>query len=251
MRRAVGRRVRRHHLPVTAVTFRVDFHAHTGHSKDSLLPAARLLEMAVRRGLAAIAVTDHDSLGGAEQALSLVQRDPVRFGGLIVLPGEEIMTAEGEIAGLFIRSEIPRGLSPEETISRIRDQGGLVIVPHPFDRIRGSRLSEAALHRVAHLVDAIEGLNARTTLAVDNRRAQTFAAERNLPVVAGSDAHVAREVGTAYLELDEPPAQETSLLLAQIRRGRLGGGLSNPAVHVSSKFATWRKRLGLAPAVQL
>jgi predicted metal-dependent phosphoesterase TrpH len=231
--------------------YRVDLHAHTGHSKDSLLPAAELLLAAASRGMAAIAVTDHNSLGGAEQAASLVDRQPERFGHLLVLAGSEIMTSEGEIIGLLLRRDVPRGLSPEETIAAIREQGGLVIVPHPLDRLRGSRLNEAALHRVAHLVDAIEGLNARTTFPADNLRAQRFARDHDLPVTAGSDAHVAREAGTAYLELDAPPATGNAALLAQIRGARLGGGLSSPLVHAYSKLATWRKRLGFAPAVQL
>ena len=233
------------------MTFRVDLHSHTGHSKDSLLPAAALLSAAAAREITAIAVTDHDSLGGAEQALALAERQPERFGGIRVLPGSEIRTSEGEIIGLFLRREIPRGLTPEETIAAIRAQGGLVIVPHPLDRLRGSRLSEVALHRVAHLVDAVEGLNARTTFPADNVRAQRFAAAHELAITAGSDAHVAHEAGAAYLELDEAPAEEPAALLAQIRRARLGGRLSAPTVHVYSKLATWRKRLGIAPTVQL
>ena len=107
--------------------YRVDFHSHTGHSSDSLLPAARLLAAAARRRLAAIAVTDHNSLGGALQARALVERDPEQFGGLAVIAGEEVKTSEGEITGLFLREPIPRGLTPEETIRRIKDQGGLAL----------------------------------------------------------------------------------------------------------------------------
>src|SRR5687767_15406503 len=105
--------------------------------------------------MAAIAVTDHDSLGGALQAAALAERQPDRFGGIRVIAGSEVMTLEGEIIGLFLSEDVPPGLTPEETIARMRAQGAVVIVPHPFDRIRGSRLREAALRRVAHLVDAI------------------------------------------------------------------------------------------------
>ncbi|HEU5315769.1 MAG TPA: PHP domain-containing protein [Chloroflexota bacterium] len=233
------------------MVFRADLHSHTGHSKDSLLPADALLRAAAARGMNALAVTDHDSLGGAEQAMALAERQPERFGGIRVIPGSEIRTREGEIIGLFLRRNIPRGLSPEETIAAIREQAGLVIVPHPLDRLRGSRLTEVALHRVAHLVDSVEGLNARTTFPGDNLRAQRFAREHGLCMTAGSDAHVAREAGTAYLELDEEPAAQPQSLLAQIRRARVRGGLSAPTVHVYSKLATWRKRLGIAPAIQL
>ena len=234
-------------------TYRLDCHAHTGHSSDCLLPAERLLAAALRRGLAGIAVTDHDSFGGALQAAALAERVPEHYGcaRLAVIPGEEVKTTEGEIIGLGLREAIPRGLTPEETIARIRDQGGLAIVPHPFDRLRGSRLREAALLRVAHLVDAIEVLNARTTVPADNTRARVFARAHRLLMVAGSDAHTAREVGAAYVELDAPPSVEPAALLEQLRRGRTGGRLSLPLVHLDSKLARWRKRLGLAPAVQL
>jgi predicted metal-dependent phosphoesterase TrpH len=231
--------------------YRIDLHAHTGHSSDSLLPAACLLRAAAERGLSAIAVTDHNSLGGAIQAASLVRRHPESFGQIMVIMGEEVKTTEGEIMGLFLHEPIPRDLTPEETIRRMRDQGGLVVVPHPFDRIRHSRLTAAALDRVAHLVDAIEVLNARTTLAKDNHRAQVFAAARHLLSTAGSDAHVAGEVGTAYLEIDEIPGSTSEALLRQLETGRVCGRLSSPLVHVYSKIATWRKKLGLAPTVQL
>lgn len=233
------------------MAFRVDLHSHTGHSSDSLLPAADLLAQAARRGLAAIAVTDHNSLGGALQALALMERSGDRHAELRVIPGEEVMTSEGEIIGLFLSEPIPRGLSPEATIQRIRDQGGLVIVPHPFDRLRHSRLRAEAIDRVAHLVDAMETLNARTTFAADNERAQRYAMERGLAASAGSDSHTAGEAGRAYVELDEPPASTSDGLLAQLRRGRVCGSLSPPIVHVGSKLAAWRKKLGLAPAVQL
>ena len=233
------------------MTFKLDLHSHTGHSKDSLLPAAELLRAAAARGIAAIAVTDHDAVAGAVQAAALAERQPASLGGIRVIAGSEVKTSEGEIIGLFLRTDVPRGLTPEETIARMRDQGAFIIVPHPFDRIRGSRLRAAALERVAHLVDAIEGLNARTTLAGDNLRAQRFAAERGLLVTAGSDAHVAREAGMAYVEVDGALPADAEALRERLRAGRLGGGLSAPTVHVSSKLATWRKRLGFAPAIQL
>jgi predicted metal-dependent phosphoesterase TrpH len=231
--------------------FRADLHAHSGHSSDSLLPVERLLEAAARRGLSAIAITDHNSLGGALQGLSIVDRRRERFAALQVIPGEEVKTSEGEIIGLFLREPIPRGLSPEATIERIREQEGLVILPHPFDRVRRSRLTAAACERVAPLVDAVEALNARTTIVADNERALAFARRHRLAVVAGSDAHIAAEVGAAWVELSSPPAAGAAAFLAQLRTGTVGGRISHPLVHVGSKVASWRKRLGLAPAVQV
>ena len=231
--------------------YRVDLHAHTGHSKDSLCPAPALLAAAVRRGLAGLAVTDHDTVGGALQALALVERDPERYPGLTIIPGEEVKTREGELIALFVRETVPPKLTPEETIRRIRDQGGLVLVPHPFDRVRGSRLRPEALERVADSLDAIEVFNARTTINGDNHRAVAFAREYDLLQTAGSDAHVDWEVGHAYVELDEPPATTPEGLLAQLRRGTIAGKPSNPVAHLYSTAAKLRKRFGLAPAVRL
>ncbi len=233
------------------MAYRVDFHSHTGHSRDSLCPAGTLLDAARRRGLAALAVTDHNTLGGALQAQALVARDPERYGSLAILPGEEVKTTSGELIGLFLHTAIPRGLSPEETIERIRDQGGLVLVPHPCDRLRGSRIRPDALERLAGLVDAVEVFNARTMFPADNRQAAAFALKYDLPMVAGSDAHVPWEVGYGYVELDALPATKPKELLAQLRAGRVGGRSSFPLVHAGSTLAKWRKRLGLAPTVQL
>lgn len=231
--------------------YRIDFHAHTGHSSDSLLPVARLLHTAVQRGLAALAVTDHNSLSGALQARSLVECAPERFPNLAVIMGEEVNTSEGELIGICISELVPRGLTPEQTIARIHAQGGLVLAPHPFDRLRGSRITAQALARVVPLIDAVEVFNARTTFPADNQRALDFARRHHLAEVAGSDAHLPSEVGHGYVEVDSVPAGNAPALLAQLRSGRVGGRASHPAVHVGSQLARWRKRLGLAPTVQL
>ena len=126
-----------------------------------------------------------------------------------------------------------------------------MLVPHPFDRIRGSRLRAEALERVAHLVDGIEVFNARTTIDGDNHQAVAFARRHGLLQSAGSDAHVSWEVGHAYVALDEPPATTPAAFLRQLRRGRIGGRPTNPIAHAFSSLARLRKRYGLAPAVQL
>ena len=218
--------------------YRADLHTHTWDSSDSLANPEEIVAVACRRGVDLLAITDHNVL---RTALELRDRYPE-----LIVAGEEIKTTEGEIIGLFLEREIPRGLTPEETIARIRDQGGLVTVPHPLDRLRGSRLHEPALRRVAQLVDAIEVVNARVTFPGDNRRAADFAEQHGLALTAGSDAHAPHEVGAAYALLDEPPAHEPAALLAQLRRARTGGGLSRPTVHFHSIAARWRKRLGLA-----
>lgn len=139
-------------------------------------------------------------------------------------------------------------------------------VPHPFDRFRGSRLRSGAIQRIADagLIDAIEGLNARVTFSADNDRAIAFARAYQLPVVAGSDAHTAGEVGRAWVALDEPPGMTTDILRAQLEATRvtpsrpqpatghaIGGQISSPLVHLGSSLARWQRRLGLLPDVVL
>lgn len=229
--------------------YRLDFHSHTGHSRDSALPAAALLRDAVRARVSVLCVTDHDTIEGGKQAASIARVRADEHPGLTVIVGEEVMSSEGEIVGLFLTETIARGLPPAEVARRIRGQGGIVTIPHPFDRLRGSRLHEHALRMLvdAGLVDAIEGRNARVTMASDNDRAVAFARDHGLAVIGGSDAHVRGEVGAAYSTLDVPPATDAAGLRAQLPAMGLGGGRSNPAVHLGSAAARWGRRLGLLP----
>lgn len=229
--------------------YRLDFHSHTGHSRDSALPAAALLRDAVRAGVNVLCVTDHDTIDGGRQAASIARVRADEHPGLTVIVGEEVMSSEGEIIGLFLTETIAPGLPPAEVAKRIRGQGGIVTVPHPFDRLRGSRLHEGALRMLvdAGLVDAIEARNARVTFPADNDRAVTFARDHGLPTVGGSDTHMRGEAGAAYAILDVPPANTADGLLAQLPAMRLGGGLSNPVVHLGSAAARWGRRLGFLP----
>src|SRR5215212_6288396 len=176
-------------------TVLVDMHCHTRLSKDSLNDPLKLVEVAAERGIGALCVTDHNGLANA-LALSRMDGLPIR-----VIPSEEVKTAEGEIIGYFLTELVPKGLSPEETVKRIKDQGGLVGVPHPFDTMRaGSRLRTSALDRLvdAGLVDILEVFNARAAKSIDNDNARRYATVHGLAMSAGSDAHTLVEVGRAY-----------------------------------------------------
>src|SRR4051794_36889082 len=170
---------------------------HTHHSRDCTIPTAEVIRLCRRRGMDGIAVTDHNSLAGGLEALRIAPP------GFTIIPGEEVKSSEGEIIGLFLSEEIPGGLSPEETASRIRAQGGIVLVPHPFDPIRTSPLKTPALERLvaAGMVDAIEILNARMALKSHNLRGAEFAARAGLPGTAGSDGHSRPEYAHAWIEI--------------------------------------------------
>jgi hypothetical protein len=216
---------------------KADLHTHTCFSPDGLTSPEKYVQTCLKRGISCVAVTDHNDIAGALAVQKLAS--------FRVIIGEEIESSEGEIIGLFLQEGVPAGLSPEETVRRIKEQGGLVCVPHPFDRFRGEHLTEAALMRILPQVDIIEALNARTTLRRDNDQAARFAREHGLAMSAGSDAHLARELGRAWVEM--PDFEGPREFLQALRQGRIVGRLSSPLVHLFSRWAWLRRRLGWRP----
>ena len=187
-----------------------DLHMHSSHSWDCTTPVDELLDAALAAGLGAVAVTDHNTIaGGVEARARAIERGLP----LHVVVGSEIKTAEdGEVIGLFLHEEIPRGLTFAETLERIRAQGGLVYVPHPFDRFHATP-ARTLLDQHAGSIDVFETANARLWLERDNRAAEHFAQEYGLRRGAGSDAHVPAGIGTAALRL-APFEDPTSFLSA-------------------------------------
>jgi glycosyltransferase involved in cell wall biosynthesis len=192
----------------------VDLHMHTDHSPDCATPVDVLLETAKARGLGAIAVTDHNVISGAHEARE-------RADGIKVIVAEEVKTADqGEVIGLFIEEHIPRGMTLEETIAEIHRQGGLVYVPHPFDRMHAVPDYEHLLN-VLEDVDAIEVFNARVAVRSFNEEAVKFARKYRIPGGAGSDSHVAQGLGSVRIRMrdfDGPEEFLESLREADIIR---------------------------------
>ncbi len=184
----------------------VDLHCHTSASFDSLASPAAVVRAARARGLTHLAITDHDTIDGALEARAAAPD------GLTVIVGQEIRTATGDLIGVHLQTAVPSGLSGTEAVAAIREQGGVVGVPHPFDRFRGSMgRDEDGLESLVGLVDWIEGYNARL-VGGGNDRAIAFAHEHDLPAVAVSDAHTTMEVGVAYTAMDGDPATPAGLL---------------------------------------
>jgi predicted metal-dependent phosphoesterase TrpH len=193
-----------------------DLHLHTSWSHDCQIPVEDLLDHAEAEGLGAIAVTDHNVFGGALEAVELARgRD------LVVIPGEEVKTADqGEVIGLFLSEEIPRGMSFGETVEAIRAQGGIVYVPHPFDRMHAIP-GPATLHRHLAEMDVLEVYNARLLFEAYNDEALRFARKYDLTMGAGSDAHVLQGVGTGAMRMpvfDGPEEFLASLRTAHVLR---------------------------------
>ncbi|HTQ69122.1 MAG TPA: CehA/McbA family metallohydrolase [Solirubrobacteraceae bacterium] len=174
----------------------VDLHMHTDHSGDCATPVEVLLASAREAGLGAIAVTDHNEISGAFEA-----QEKAAQAGVRVIVGEEIKTdGQGEVIGLFLKEKIPRGLSLAETIDRIHGQGGIVYVPHPFDRMHAVPDYEHLL-TVLGEVDAIEIFNPRVAISAFNEEADRFAAKYRIPAGAGSDAHVPQGLGSVRVRM--------------------------------------------------
>ena len=194
----------------------VDLHMHTDHSPDCATEVDTLLDSAKRAGLGAIAITDHNEVSGALEARE-------RANGIKVIVAEEVKTADqGEVIGLFIEEKIPRGLSLEETIAEIRRQGGLVYVPHPFDRMHSVPDYEHLL-TVVEDIDAIEVFNPRVAFSAFNEEAARFAAKYRIVAGAGSDSHVAQGLGSVKIRMrdfDGPEEFLESLRDADIVRKR-------------------------------
>jgi predicted metal-dependent phosphoesterase TrpH len=193
-----------------------DLHMHTSWSHDCSIEVDELLDHAEAEGLGAIAVTDHNVFGGALEAV-----EKARDRDLIVIPGEEVKTDDqGEVIGLFLREEIPRGMTFADTVAAIREQEGIVYLPHPFDRMHAIPFP-ATLHRHLHEIDVLEVYNARLLFETYNDEALRFARKYGLPAGAGSDAHVLQGVGTGALRLrafDGPEEFMHSLRTAEVLR---------------------------------
>ena len=193
----------------------VDLHCHTSASFDSLASPRAVVAAAARRGLTHLAITDHDRIEGA-----LAAQDAAPS-GLNVIVGEEIRTRDGDLIAVFLTRAIPPGLSAAETIVAIREQGGLVGIPHPFDRFRGSLSkgeSPGTIEALAATVDWVESWNARLMIGDGNARAAELALAAGVPGVAVSDAHTTIEVGVAWTILEGDPSTPEGL-----RAALLGG----------------------------
>jgi predicted metal-dependent phosphoesterase TrpH len=210
-------------------TVRVDMHLHTMWSGDATTTPDELAEAVAEAQMDVLCITDHSTTNGAFE----LQASGAL--GCRVIVGEELRTEAGEVIGLFLTERLPHGLKAREACERIRSQGGLVYIPHPFDPMRHC-INEAALDGLVAdgLVDAMEGINAKTSLPSLNERAQRYAAEHGLAIGAGSDAHEPSAIGAAYVELAD--FADALSFLSSLREGRWVG-------HHYDAPRRWRPRI--------
>lgn len=219
-----------------SATWRVELHSHTIWSKDCLVKFETIRQICAQRTIDRIAITDHNT---AEGALRMRELAPE-----LIIVGEEIMTSRGELLGYFMSETVPPGLSPEETINRLRSQGAVISVSHPFDGMRKGAWEEADLLRILDQIDAIETFNARCIAPAYNQRAAEFARSHRLLATVGSDAHSEVEYGRALMEMT--PFDSANAFRASLQTARPLARYSSPLVHFSSTWAKQAKKLGFA-----
>ena len=206
-----------------------DLHVHSKYSSDGILEPVEIIRIAKERGLDGIAITDHNTIRGGQEAKEYETED------FKVITGAEIMTEKGEITGLFLSEEV-ESRRFQGVLAEIKAQGGIVIVPHPFDELRHSAFHITSDY--ASLVDAIEGFNSRCGFQKYNSRAVEFAARHNLPVVGGSDAHYCNEVGNGGII-----TQSDDIRKAIMENNlRLFGKRSSIMNHVRTKIRKLRRK---------
>ncbi len=215
--------------------WRVELHAHTIYSRDCLVTPEQIIAACRRKGIHRIVITDHNTIAGALRARELAPA--------MVIVGEEIMTTQGELLAFFVEEEVPPGLPPQETITRLRAQGAVISVSHPYDRLRKGAWREEDLRAIIEQVDALEVFNARCIFPSDNARALALAQHYDRLQTVGSDAHTTRELGRALIEV--PPFDGPESFKAALAQARLHTRLSSPFIHFASTYAKWVKRLGL------
>jgi predicted metal-dependent phosphoesterase TrpH len=212
---------------------KADLHVHTCYSIDCLSPLEQIIERCLELGINCIAVADHNTIAGA---LKLRGIAPFK-----VIVAEEVLTPVGEIMGLFLSEEVPKGLSPQETMSRIRSQGGLVAIPHPFGRSLPWNANMLTSTEVLSQVDIIEAFNSRTPFSNSIARSRKLAKEQGKVASAGSDAHTLGEIGRAYVEMPEFDGPDD--FLNSLAQGKIFGQRSSYLAHFASMWARIRKHI--------
>jgi predicted metal-dependent phosphoesterase TrpH len=216
------------------LTWTVDLHVHTRYSKDCFTDLPALIATARRRGLSKVAVTDHNTIAGALAAFELAPD--------LIIVGQEIDTTKGELIAFFLREPVPKGLQPQEAIARLRGQGAVIGVSHPFESIRASAFGRGELQQIIDSVDALEAFNSRCLRQRDNDKAREWAKRYGKLATAGSDAHTLWELGRGYVRL--PAFEGPEEFRRSLALGEVGGKPSGLLVHVPSTLAKLPHWLG-------
>jgi predicted metal-dependent phosphoesterase TrpH len=221
-------------------TMRIDLHCHTEASPDSSSPFEEIPDRCVEKGITVQAITDHNSIWGAQKLQEIVHaREDIP---LRIIVGEEISTAEGELIGLFLKEKVDPGLTPEETVIEIKKQGGLVLLPHGFDPLKRWHLRVESRKRITPSIDIVETFNSRISRPRWNRAAVKWAEEQGVPMSAGSDAHTIADIGNAWVEVPARPIDSPDALLAALQDGVPMGVWTHPVIAFLFKMVDRTRR---------
>jgi len=200
---------------------------------DCKMPLGKVINRCLERGINCIAIADHGTIEGALKMQTIAP--------FPVIVAEEIMTPHGEIMGMFLEDGIPSGLSVSETIFRIKAQGALVCIPHPFGVLGWRGFNSKMIEEIAGEIDVIEVFNSRTPFLWYSAKAQAFAQKYGIPKSAGSDAHTPNEIGNAYVEIPEFNGKDD--FLNALVKAKICGQKTNPLIHFGSVWARLKRRL--------
>lgn len=212
---------------------KADLHIHTKYSMDCGTTPEQVIAECQKKGINCIAISDHGAIEGALKIQSIAP--------FTVIVAEEVLTTRGEIMGMFLKELVPSGLSMEESISRIKAQGGLLCIPHPFDLFRQSALNGQIIEEIIEHIDVIEVFNARSPLLLSSNKARAFAEKHGFPGSAGSDAHDAAEIGTVYIEM--PDFKDKAAFLKSLAKGTVCGHKTSLMAHFNSSISRIKHKL--------
>jgi predicted metal-dependent phosphoesterase TrpH len=221
----------------------VDLHCHSKASWDCVSDFAPLIARCKHKGIRYQAITDHNEIWGAQELERMTRHDP----DITIIVGEEVYSDAGEIIGLYLEECIPAGLSALETAKRIKAQGGLVLLPHPFDKFKRSHLKTKAREEIMPLVDIVEVFNAHVSRQRFNRAAKTWAHLHHKAMSAGSDAHTLEHIGSAYTEVIERVITGPAELLASLHTGKIIGRWRHPASTLLSRAIYYSQQKFASP----
>ncbi len=187
----------------------------------------KIIQVCQKKNINCIALADHGSIEGALKMKNIAP--------FYVIVAEEVLTTEGEIMGMFLEELVPSGLSMEESIRRIKAQGGLLCAQHPYDKFRADALKAEVLERIVKQIDVVEVFNARNPLLRSSKQARVFAEAHHLPCTAGSDAHAGYEIGNAYVKL--PEFKGPADFIQALSQGQIYGHRTNLFSRLSSLWA--------------
>jgi len=212
---------------------KADFHIHTRYSMDCEMELEDIIKRCQRMEIDCIAITDH---GTVEGALKMQEIAPFK-----VIVGEEVLTDYGEIMGMFLKETIPSNISVDEAISRIKDQGGLVCLPHPFDPLRGLTMDLEEVDKLAPRVDIVEVFNARSPINSTADKALDYALRHEIPATVGSDSHTLGEIGRTFVEIDDFDTPDQ--LLEVLKNGIISQHKASIFVHLFSTITKIKRKL--------